>query len=271
MNVVLAMGDRKKFEKLNNFLADNFYNEVDSNYVFVITNGPNGLRLTEVGIGAQKLERDNYDEEVLESFDKIIVDLKSKSPTGRISILEGPPGTGKTYLIKGILHDAPAATCVIIPAQMIGQLGGPALLPVLMQAKGYGEETSPVILILEDADSALRDRDKTDFSTISTLLNLGDGILGGLLDLRILATTNASELEMDPAVIRSGRLSQRMTVGELAAKHANKVLSRLVGKKASKFKQPTILADVYKEAKGNGWTPDVLSEEEATEDVPELG
>lgn len=256
MTIQFCMADDNDFKKLSNFLEKNYYSEVNSNTVYVITSGMAGsLNLTEVGIGAQKLERNNYSTKVLKSFDKIISDLCSKSPSGRISILEGPPGTGKTFLIKGILFDAPDAICVMVPSNMIGELGGPSLLPVLMQAKQYGNNNSPIILILEDADIALRDRKDTDFGTISTLLNLGDGILGGLLDLRILATTNANELEMDKAIIRSGRLSQRMTVGELAAKHANRVLGNLLGKKVNKFKKPTILADVYKEAKKLGWTP----------------
>lgn len=68
------------------------------------------------------------------------------------------------------------------------------------------------VLVVEDAEKyiAMRDRVTTQSNllqedTLSTLLNLGDGMLGQGLKIRIIFTTNASDKNIDPAVTRPGR------------------------------------------------------------------
>lgn len=122
-----------------------------------------------------------------------------------------------------------------------------------MQAKNYGSD-GPIVLVLEDADKVLVNRAAGDMAAISSLLNLGDGILGGVINARILATTNASKLEMDPATRRPGRLCSHVDVGTLDAEHATAVLRRLTGKNITANK-PVTLAQVYFAARKHGWMP----------------
>ncbi len=49
------------------------------------------------------------------------------------------------------------------------------------------------MLIVEDADECLVQRGSDNMSTIASVLNISDGILGSILDVRVLATTNAEK------------------------------------------------------------------------------
>ena len=126
-----------------------------------------------------------------------------------------------------------------------------------------------MILVLEDADKCLVTMDKNNINSIQSLLNLGDGILGSLLDLRIIATTNAKELDMEEALVRKGRLSRMLEVGPLDLATASGVFKRLLpGKKLPPelSGQPDgfviSLADTYGLARDHGWLPAAREVEE---------
>ena len=63
---------------------------------------------------------------------------------------------------------------------------------------------------------------------------MGDGIMGAMLDARIVATTNAQTEDLDPAIVRPGRLCRRIDIGELCYEQACEVYERLVGSKPSR-------------------------------------
>lgn len=250
-------------------------------YIFAIMRGSGGnLQLTRIGYAGSALERGNYPKKVLADYDYVIKDLKSEDPSGRITILEGAPGTGKTYLVRSILMDVPDALFVLVPPSMVSSLGGPDLLPLLLRTKEDYAKKGPTILILEDADQCLVPRAGDNMSSISSILNLGDGIFGSLFDIRIVATTNARKAEMDPAIIRAGRLSRRLEVNVLSYEEANFVYKRLLGEdknlpgspensgpslRPAPKKAEFSLAEVYKLARDAGWEPKGDSEELSTE------
>lgn len=165
--------------------------------------------------------------------------------------------TGKTHLIRAMLLEIPDAMFVLISPEMVTSLAGPQLLPLLMSYRGG--TTGPIVLLLEDADKCLVARDKDNINSIQSLLNLGDGILGSLLDLRIVATTNANELHMEEAIMRPGRLSKMLEVGRLDVETARGVFKRLCPKKKNLPKELSdanmTLAEVYSLARKNGWKP----------------
>lgn len=257
-------------------------------YVFAITRASNGLHLTRIGYAGTAVEKNNYSVDVVNDYDYIIEDLKAPDPAGRIVILDGPPGTGKTYLIRGILMDVPNAMFVIVPPNMVSSMGGPELLPLLLKTREDYGKRGPTILILEDADQCLAPRHETDISSISTILNLGDGIFGSLFDIRIIATTNAKATDLDRAIVRKGRLSKRINIGFLPYKDANVILKRIVKDDsknlpapesadtsvgfsrgpAQQDKQKFSLADIYNYARECGWKPTPSQEAAPTVDVP---
>lgn len=70
-----------------------------------------------------------------------------------------------------------------------------------------------------------------------------------MLDLRIIATTNAEKMQFDDALLRPGRLCRHITVGEISADKAREIFFRLTGKD-KKYLEKTTLARVYADAQG---------------------
>jgi hypothetical protein len=236
---------------------------VQRGHIFAIVVNDGSLRINSIGYAGIPLTPDNYTKQVMTDYQYAVKDLKTENPSGRIVIMEGEPGTGKTHLIRALLADVPDAMFVLISPDMVPSIAGPELLPLLMQNKQSYALDGPIILVLEDADRCLVRREADNISSIQALLNLGDGIVGSLLDLRIIATTNAKKLEMESAILRPGRLSKRMEVGALDAYTARNVFGRLLPGKplpellmsqSDKFKMT--LAEVYGLARQNGWEPE---------------
>lgn len=210
-----------------------------------------GLEVRRVARLAEPLVRENYDAQVLRSFDHILADLTDPSPCGRLVIIEGIPGTGKTHLVRGLIAASGPATFVIVPASLGGVLGKPDLLSALIAAKTEAEDRpSPMVVVIEDADSCLVPRRLDNAEDVAGLLNASDRIMGATLDLRIVATTNARLTEIDAAFLRPGRLCRRVETRSLAPEHAMLVHERLAGTRRT-FGKPATLAEVYAAARGN--------------------
>ena len=272
-----AISTNEKVINLCKDMASKFASPQKKGYVFVITkNSQGGLQLTRFGYAGAKLERGNYSNDVLKGYDYVIKELKSKDPSGRLAIFDGAPGNGKTRMIRGMLMDIPNAMFVLVPPSMVSAMGGPELLPLLMQTKDqYGKSGSSIIFILEDADDCLAPRASDNMSSISSILNMGDGILGSLLDARIIATTNAKSKNLDAAIVRDGRLSKRISINPFSYSEANVIFKRIIGKdeelprpeeeysdrlKPLDQKNKFSLAEIYKAARDFGWVPEEIKE-----------
>lgn len=173
-----------------------------------------------------------------------------------------------TYLVRSLLACNPRAAFVLVPPHLVPEMASPEILPTLTAAKE--EMDGPIALVIEDADACLVPRDKSgnvrdsNMNAISSLLNLGDGILGSVLDIRIIATTNAHEIQFDDAILRPGRLCKHAHVGPLPAQNAAQVLFRLTGQKLA-FKKEATLAQVYAKARELGWKPPPVQKEAAVD------
>ncbi len=240
-------------------------------YAFV-RNGMH-LGLNSIGDAGIPLVEGNYTPKVQEDYRYAINDLNSESPSGRIVIMRGPAGTGKTHLIRAMLLQVPDAMFVLISPEVVTNLAGPELLPLLMNYRGHA--SGPIVLVLEDADRCLVTRGDENMSLIQSLLNLGDGILGSLLDIRIVATTNADELKLDKAVTRPGRLSKMLDVNTLDPLTAQKIYHRLlpdapfpveINGSTNPKEFNVSLAEVYALARKNGWKSEVRKVQEDDDD-----
>jgi hypothetical protein len=220
--------DKEECIKLHKLCDDGLELPRSSGRVFVMVSGPGGIELQAVGVASVPLERTNYPDDVLGAFDHVVKDFQNTTPCGRIVILDGEPGTGKTYLVRGLLDSCPDAIFVMVPSNLISEIGGPSLVQAIMGNRGRDDKAA-TILIVEDADMCLAPRAADNMGSISALLNISDGILGNLLDIRILATTNAKAEDLDPAILRDGRLCRRTHVGNLTREQAEDVLKRLGG------------------------------------------
>jgi hypothetical protein len=223
-------------------------------YVMISTN--HGIEFQSMGKAGIEFEPGNYTQDIIESYNHIVSDIKSELPCGRIVLLNGEPGTGKTFLVRSIFKDCPGATFVLIQSSMISSLAGPELVSALVNLKN--DSSGPIVLVVEDADSCLATRGTDNINAISSMLNFGDGILGFMLDIRVVATTNVNIEEIDSALVRPGRLCRRIDIGQLCPIQCWDIYKRLTGKDPdwSGDKKRT-LAEVYRLARRDGWVPPV--------------
>ena len=226
--------------------------KVTKGNIYILAQANSGPYLHEMGVAGEAFEAGNYRSEVTQEYRHVIDDLNNDKPCGRVVILDGPAGTGKTHLVQAIMNEVPKGTFVLVPSNMLSSLSSPNFIRALIDEHREGH---PIILIIEDADECLVNRKEATLSEISALLNSSEGIMGSVLNLRIIATTNIPFEELDSAVIRDGRLCKRIEVGLLGATQAERIYQRLTGKKLEKPLNPKdfyTLAQVYRMAKGTG-------------------
>lgn len=122
-----------------------------------------------------------------------------------LTVLTGAPGTGKTTLLRSlaqwlagthIFYFMPAARFATVESGEI----------VTFWAGENRSSKLRKILILEDAESVLLRRGDDNREKVATLLNLTDGMLGDALGLHVVCTLNSELAELDPALLRPGRL-----------------------------------------------------------------
>lgn len=249
VNISVSLADRKLRDALMLVVKKEISNTRQVGTFYVLVQTGHGYDLASAGKVEAELCRENYQLDVLTKLDHVTECLNSSTPCGRLALLDGPPGTGKSYAIRALAL-ATEATFVLVAPSLVGSLSGPQLIPVLLDEK---KKECPMVLVMEDADHALVSRDRGDLVQLSELLNMGDGLLGDLIDLRILATTNACRTDLDKAVTRPGRLCSHVEFVELNAAHARQVMKRLTGKESSAGAMT--LADAYRLARGDGWVP----------------
>jgi hypothetical protein len=75
-------------------------NRVEDGAVYIITKTSRGFTTTQLGTAGVDLETGNYAPEVITQYKHVIDDFKSADPCGRLVLLTGIPGGGKTYLVR---------------------------------------------------------------------------------------------------------------------------------------------------------------------------
>jgi ATP-dependent 26S proteasome regulatory subunit len=248
-----ATANEDIFKRIQKLSLNTIKTKKDSNSIFALMASKNGLTLRAIGKMESNLIEENYNEASIKGYKHIIECLESDDPCGRLILLQGPPGTGKSYMIRSLVSSV-NSTFIVVGAHMIADLSGPAILPVILGCIDP-DDTKPITFILEDSDIALSDRKNGGVAELSGLLNLGDGLLGEMLDIRILATTNAELLDLDPAVTRPGRMCQHIKLDPLDAKEATTRLAQMVGDEKRTIKKATTLAEIYRMARKDGWEP----------------
>jgi len=234
-----------------------------SSNIMMMAQGPHGgLELSSIGVVNNPLLPDNYSEKTLEAYKHVKACLSTNSPCGRFVLLSGPPGTGKSYLIRAITSEV-KALFVLVPANLANQLTGPTILPLL---SNYKNDETPIVLIIEDADMCItQDARSTNPGGLSDILNLGDGLFGELADIRILVTSNADKMELDPAIIRPGRMCKHLAIDYLTPEEARAAYKRITDKEADWWKasdSKITLAEVYRRARTDGWVPEKPEQKE---------
>lgn len=194
--------------------------------IYTLVDTPHGYQLTEFDNMAVKFQPDNYPEEISNGFTKMVTNFGLERPNGRLSLLTGEPGTGKTYFIRGLINAFQKCKFVIVDPAIMSTIGKPQMVNTFLS---ISNKNKPTVLLIEDADSCLVQRMSDNMSYISQLLNLTDGIYGDAMNIHVIASTNQHNLEIDDALKRPGRLHQILNFRMLNQKEAERIYIREVG------------------------------------------
>lgn len=147
-----------------------------------------------------------------------------------ILLLIGPPGTGKTTFIRGLLHYAEKNAMVTYDDKILER--------DYVFARFIEDDTD--VMVIEDADNFLKSRSEGN-TMMHRFLNVGDGLISTQGKKLIFSTNLPSVRDVDAALIRPGRCFDVVTFDNYTLEQANK----LAGKLGLKFDEKENKSDKY--------------------------
>jgi len=158
-----------------------------------------------------------YNDDFKDVYKKINDFVNDEEKGCGIVILNGEPGTGKTTFIRDIVTHSKKKFLFISP-ELANNISSPDFTQLLL-------ENANSVLIMEDCEKAIEKRSDGGFmSSVASILNMSDGLLGDIYNIRFICTFNSDLERVDDALLRKGRCKAMYTFKKLAKEKATAIL-----------------------------------------------
>jgi molybdopterin-guanine dinucleotide biosynthesis protein len=151
-----------------------------------------------------------------------------------ILLLIGPPGTGKTTFIRGLLHHLKKNAVVTYDEKILER--------DFVFARFLEDDAS--VMVIEDADNFLMSR-KEGNTMMHRFLNVGDGLVGIQGKKLIFSTNLPSVKDIDPALIRAGRCFDILHFENYNEEQAKKIAKKFKVQFNKKTEGDYSLAEIF--------------------------
>ncbi len=176
-----------------------------------------------------------YNDDFQPVSERVTNALQASNESGLV-LFHGNPGTGKTSYLKYLLHAIRKKKLIYLPPDLIESLSAPNFISFLLS------QASNSILLIEDAENVLKQREAGGNQAVSNILNISDGILGDVLRLQIVCTFNSRLEDVDQALLRPGRLIAEYRFEKLTVAKSKALMQKLHNADTDKA---MTLADIF--------------------------
>lgn len=215
--------------------------EDDTRYMSYVTMGSQGFKTSLMKVNKRECDVvSNYNDDLpIEKINNFIAGEESG-----IAILYGMAGTGKTSLLRHLIYTS-KKDFLFLDSGCFNYITDASFVKLLIDNRDS-------VIVLEDCEDLLRDRIQGN-ARMSALLNLSDGILGDSLNLKFICTFNADLKNIDPAILRKGRLKIKYEIKALTPEKTQ-ALAKKLGKEIPEGKSLP-LCEIFNYGEDNGAKP----------------